>query len=314
MQSDNRDPREIFCDGDGVLVECLKSSLKLHGRYDLAADPTYPQTYDWEIDTGLSHKEFWSRIEMEGPQWWRDLPFTSFGERLIDVLNNTGLPWSVATKVVGANCCHGKYDWAKRVLPANVPIHMTTDKSRFSGLGKLLIDDSEENTIAWEKRGGDAILVPTTYNSNRTVTIPPLDFIRLEIQRLGYMASADIESNEGHVAIGIQNVLRTLPQNSADRKAAPILSGVIDYFPLAMAAVARVSKAGNDQHNPGQPLNWARGKSTDHADCIVRHLIERGTIDTDGQRHAAKVAWRALALLQEELEAAAGWAPESKAA
>lgn len=88
------------------------------------------------------------------------------------------------------------------------------------------------------------------------------------------------------------------------RKNTPITTGVLDYFPLAIAEIARVSKAGNDQHNPGQPLHWAREKSTDHADCIVRHLLERGTIDTDGQRHTAKVAWRALALLQTELEQA----------
>lgn len=110
----------------------------------------------------------------------------------------------------------------------------------------------------------------------------------------------------------LQNVLRTLPQNAEGRKAAPVVTGVIDYFPLAIAEIARISKAGNDQHNPGQPLHWARGKSSDHADCIVRHLIERGTTDTDGQRHSAKVAWRALALLQEELEAAAGWTPETE--
>lgn len=75
------------------------------------------------------------------------------------------------------------------------------------------------------------------------------------------------------------------------------------YFPNALAEIARVSKAGNDQHNPGQPLHWSRGKSSDHADCILRHLIDAGTVDSkDGMRHTAKVAWRALALLQEELE------------
>lgn len=87
-----------------------------------------------------------------------------------------------------------------------------------------------------------------------------------------------------------------------ERKATPIATGVLDYFPLALAEIARVSKAGNDQHNPGQPLHWDKTKSLDHADCIVRHLIERGTIDTDGMKHSAKVAWRALALLQTELE------------
>jgi hypothetical protein len=78
--------------------------------------------------------------------------------------------------------------------------------------------------------------------------------------------------------------------------------GLLWYFPNALAAVAAVSKAGNDQHNPGEPMHHARGKSMDHADCIMRHLVDAGTIDTDGQRHSAKVAWRALALLQEEIE------------
>ncbi len=93
-----------------------------------------------------------------------------------------------------------------------------------------------------------------------------------------------------------------LPTDAQARKDTPITTGVLDYFPRALAAIARVSKAGNDQHNPGQPLHWAREKSTDHADCIARHLLERGTVDNDGQRHSAKLAWRALALLETELE------------
>ena len=78
---------------------------------------------------------------------------------------------------------------------------------------------------------------------------------------------------------------------------------MLDYFPDAILAVAEVSKLGNDQHNPGQVLHWDKTKSTDEADCIVRHLIDRGTRDTDGTRHSAKVAWRALALLQREIDA-----------
>lgn len=100
--------------------------------------------------------------------------------------------------------------------------------------------------------------------------------------------------------------MSSLPYDATTRKAVPLAEGLLWYFPNALAAVAAVSKAGNDQHNAGQPLHHARGKSTDHADCIIRHLIDAGTIDTDGQRHSAKVAWRALALLQEELEQAEG--------
>lgn len=94
----------------------------------------------------------------------------------------------------------------------------------------------------------------------------------------------------------------SMPADAAERKAAPMAEGLLWYFPNALAEVARVSKAGNDQHNPGKPLHHDRDKSGDHADCIVRHLVDAGTIDSDGQRHSAKVAWRALALLQEELE------------
>lgn len=90
-----------------------------------------------------------------------------------------------------------------------------------------------------------------------------------------------------------------LPKGSQERKDTPIFSGVMRYFPLALAAVARVSKAGNDKHNPGEPMHWARGKSDDHGDCLIRHQMEHDQIDPEvGEYHAAMVAWRALAQLQ----------------
>lgn len=104
----------------------------------------------------------------------------------------------------------------------------------------------------------------------------------------------------------------TLPTDSAERKGYPLMSGVLRYFPAAIAGVARISKLGNDKHNPGQELHHARGKSTDHGDCIVRHLIdvqdllgarERGlTTYKDTEElltEVSSLAWRALALSQE---------------
>ncbi|HEU4440155.1 MAG TPA: dATP/dGTP diphosphohydrolase domain-containing protein [Methylomirabilota bacterium] len=107
--------------------------------------------------------------------------------------------------------------------------------------------------------------------------------------------------------------MSALPKDSAGRKAIPMCTGVLDYFPDALAEVAKVSKAGNDKHNPGQPLHHERSKSSDHADSLLRHLADRGGIDPDtGMRHSAQVAWRALALLQEELETAG--APRARGA
>jgi hypothetical protein len=94
---------------------------------------------------------------------------------------------------------------------------------------------------------------------------------------------------------------RYLSTDSAARKRVPMCSGLVDYFPDALACVAEVSFDGNEKHNPGQPLHHARGKSMDHADCIVRHLSNRGGFDGK-TRESAALAWRALALLQEELE------------
>lgn len=99
--------------------------------------------------------------------------------------------------------------------------------------------------------------------------------------------------------------------DSAERKLRPMARGLLDYFPAALAEVAYVSMVGNEKHNPGQELHHSRGKSMDHADCCMRHLADRGGFDVvelpDGRvfrvRHTAYLAWRSLALLQEELEA-----------
>ena len=84
-----------------------------------------------------------------------------------------------------------------------------------------------------------------------------------------------------------------------------MFTGFLMYFPDAIAAVAHVSKMGNDQHNPGQPLHWAREKSTDQMDTAIRHSMDHGvgtTKDTDGAYHLAKAIWRLCAELQLTIE------------
>jgi hypothetical protein len=95
------------------------------------------------------------------------------------------------------------------------------------------------------------------------------------------------------------------PASAQGRKDHPVFTGVLMYFPDALAAVSSVSKKGNDQHNPGQPLHWARGKSTDQMDTATRHMMDHGvgdTRDSDGEYHLAKAAWRILAELQLTIE------------
>jgi hypothetical protein len=99
----------------------------------------------------------------------------------------------------------------------------------------------------------------------------------------------------------------TLPTDSEARKGVPLAEGCLFYFPAALAGVAKVSKAGNDKHNPGQPLHHSRGKSVDHADCILRHMLDMRELVARGDpslvdqilTEASQLCWRALALSQE---------------
>lgn len=101
-----------------------------------------------------------------------------------------------------------------------------------------------------------------------------------------------------------------LPRILADdgrREEYPLYDGLFAYFPAALCEVARWSVVGNRKHNPGEPLHWAREKSTDHKNKIARHLLDAEQVDKDGFLEAIALAWRALALAQTLLEKR-GWA------
>jgi hypothetical protein len=89
-----------------------------------------------------------------------------------------------------------------------------------------------------------------------------------------------------------------------NNKRLPVATGCADYFPLALMAVSNLSLTANEQHSPGQPMHWARHKSRDHRDCMMRHAMYGNRIDGDGKPHRVKVPWRALADLQEAVEQA----------
>ena len=93
-------------------------------------------------------------------------------------------------------------------------------------------------------------------------------------------------------------------EGALERKESPVFTGFVKYFPDAIIEVARLSFKANEQHNPGTAMHWDRSKSGDEKDALMRHLVEAGHWDNDGIRHSAKVAWRAMANLQKEIEEA----------
>jgi hypothetical protein len=122
-----------------------------------------------------------------------------------------------------------------------------------------------------------------------------------------------------------RTTMHYIPQDDQERKDAPLFRGLLGYFPAALFEVAAHSLDSDKKHNPGNVNGptWVRAKSSDHEDCIVRHVIDAGPRRTwlrrlpawllekipgssarDARRyHLRCLAWRALALLQEDCEA-----------
>ena len=87
---------------------------------------------------------------------------------------------------------------------------------------------------------------------------------------------------------------KILPSDSVERKATPVYTGFINYFPRAIAAVAKVSLKGGIQHGQTEKtLHWNRALSGDELDAMMRHVL-----DKDWEQ----VAWRAMANLEKQLE------------
>ena len=108
---------------------------------------------------------------------------------------------------------------------------------------------------------------------------------------------------KGGNSINVDDTTPPIDDYAKDRKATPVFSGVLKYFPNALKEISKCSKAGNDQHHPDKPLHWDMSKSKDEYDALVRHLIDHtiDPMDTDGVLHLTKVAWRALAGLERHL-------------
>ena len=94
----------------------------------------------------------------------------------------------------------------------------------------------------------------------------------------------------------------TLPTDAQARKNIPVYSGFVKYFPHAIAAAAELSLIANEQHNPGEPLHWAKEKSQDEQDAQMRHTLDEAIDpehrDPDGVHPAVKAFWRAGAHLE----------------
>lgn len=160
-------------------------------------------------------------------------------------------------------------------------------------------------------KAGDEYLVVgiNTYNGVHYVVVgssphdagwKPQRFIRADSLAGKLNQLPVIPSNKDEL-IKIKIPTRYIVDDTEKRKEFPLYDGLFGYFPNALAEVARWSVAGNNQHNPGQPLHWDMSKSTDHKNKIFRHTLDAEEMNSEGFYEAIGAAWRALALAEEIL-------------
>lgn len=99
------------------------------------------------------------------------------------------------------------------------------------------------------------------------------------------------------------------PGTKGDLGKSPVFRGLLDYFPRAVEAVARVSEIGARKYSWKGWETVPDGVSR-YTDALARHLTGlsiEGPIDKDtGALHRAQIAWNAMAALELYLRQQAG--------
>jgi 5'(3')-deoxyribonucleotidase len=268
----------IFIDLDGVLDDFVRGAFTAFGRPLDAETLANVRWNFWGMLGCDNETELWDVIDCTTGFWESLVPYP-WASDLVAAAEEVGTVRLLSSPSKDPMCLAGKKRWVNTHFPA-LRLLPFGEKELLAKPGRILIDDNDGNCEKWRAAGGIAILFPQPWNNNREFTVDPLGHVLEQLAIVTDPAHADTGS--------------VFPSESKSRKKIPLCTGVLDYFPDALFAVCEVSRKGSEQHHPGEPIHWDKSKSSDEADALLRHLIDRGKLDSDGMRHSAKVAWRGL--------------------
>lgn len=276
--------KALYLDMDGVIAD-FDAALRARGVANNETNFIHLPKDQWTAPQVELDRQV--RECMEAPDFWNNIPLMEGARALWQYASGFNLYVLTATPRETAHRDRiekQKRQWIQHYFPGfpdnRVIVCQRSEKQRYSGDGCVLIDDMEANCLEWGYHHGTAIRFKDAQQ-----TIHQLVLLTTGLEKTNVVAFPPPELRD---------------KDSKERKAEPIHSGVLMYFPDALAAVARISKTGNDKHNPGEPLHWARGKSMDQMDALTRHSLTRDKVDPEtGELEAAALAWRALAELQQ---------------
>jgi 5'(3')-deoxyribonucleotidase len=161
---------QILLDMDGVLVDFLSGALKSLNR-DFNKTVTIEQyakefaqwgIYDYY---GITIKEFWQSIE-NTPNFWINLDPMPWCGQLYSMLSEIGDVTIVTSPSEDTDCVRQKLVWLRHHLGVKPDsVFLGSRKYLMAGNG-ILIDDYFKNCDSFRNAGGQAVLVPSNWNTN----------------------------------------------------------------------------------------------------------------------------------------------------
>lgn len=161
--------KQFLLDMDGVLVDFLSGAIKALNR-DYGRNITIEEyankfgqwgTYDYY---GITVAQFWKSIE-DTPNFWIDLKPMPWCNLLYGMLSELGDVTIVTSPSLDPTCAKEKLEWLKSYLNITPDkVFLGSRKYLFAGNG-ILIDDYFKNVDSFRANGGQAILIPSTWNT-----------------------------------------------------------------------------------------------------------------------------------------------------
>jgi 5'(3')-deoxyribonucleotidase len=161
--------QRILLDMDGVLVDFLGGALKALNRVhkqnitieEYATKFGKWETYDYY---GISISDFWMSIGLV-PDFWYELEPIPWFRELYDFLKEFGEVTILTSPNYDPSCAEQKLRWLNsRMNIRSDSVFIGSRKYLMAGNG-ILIDDYSKNIEAFREAGGEAILVPSTWNT-----------------------------------------------------------------------------------------------------------------------------------------------------
>jgi len=160
----------FFLDMDGVICDFVSGALKALNE---AFDKYY--TTEWYADTfgkwetnelyKISERTFWNTIH-KVPDFWINLKPLPWAQLLYNKLSALGEVTIITTPSDDPNCAAQKIQWLRKHFNIKAPDAFIGGKKYFMAGNGILIDDNQNNIKRFIEAGGEAILIPSSWNDS----------------------------------------------------------------------------------------------------------------------------------------------------